>query len=75
MMRVAVYGANLVMSCLCTGLHRRPELGVRGIEDLPSDGVRTPRTALPEVILFNLAGSHPAFVIPLLQERPTTLPS
>jgi hypothetical protein len=69
--RVAVYGSNVVMSSLCASLQKRPDLEVRRLDaGLSSDEIDA---AFPDVILFDLAAGQPDFAISAMQKNPTML--
>ncbi len=68
--RVAVYGADVVMSAISARLQEKPEFQVQQVEGLAPGIIDKLNAAPPDAILFDFAQGHPHFTIPLLREHP-----
>lgn len=71
--RVALYGANLVISAIAASLREKPEFQVQQVEGLAPYIIDKLNAAPPDAILFDFAEGHPSFTIPLLRQHPTIM--
>ncbi len=70
---VLLYGSNLLMSIIDASLQKNPEFQVQKIDGLVPDILNKLNAAPPDVILFDLAATHPHFAISLLRNHPTII--
>jgi hypothetical protein len=71
--KVVLYGSDLVVSIVGASLREREGFQILQIDPLFPDALQRLEAAVPDVVLFDLAGSRSDFAITVLRKNPGVL--